>query len=756
MKLVFASDSFKGTLTQDQINQILEETAAETLPEWDTVSVPVADGGEGTVAAVVKATGGTLRQIPVHGPQMEPVTAGYGILPDGSAVIEMAAACGLTLVPEAERNPLHTTTFGFGELIADALLQGCKVISLAVGGSATNDGGMGALRALGWQFWDKDQKALPGFGRDLSDVMHISYVDTENLSSQGQWNLPASFSFKEAIAKTRFVILCDVSNPLLGPTGATRVFGPQKGADEATVETLEAGMTHFADVCGTYLGKNLTALPGGGAAGGLGAALYGFLNGSMQSGISTVLDLCHFSDTLQDADYCLTGEGRLDSQSLHGKVISGVLDRCKKQKVPCAAIVGCLGQGYEAVLQAGLEAAYPTDAFAKDNADALQNAEKYYRMQAASVMESLPLRLPTKVVDGWFTVTHNATELALGKKALLVTGRHSAVASGALDDVLGALKKQKIDYVLFDQTEENPSRETVMRATEVGLKAGADFVIGIGGGSPLDAAKAIALMMKHPDWGMERLYEPPCSPDNKNEALPLVAIPTTCGTGSEVTGVSVLTRHDLQTKGSIPYKIYPNVALLDPLYLLMADREMIVHTAVDALAHMYESFLHADATDYSRRFVLKGLSYWSRSKGILDKSKEPETEDYRNLLLASMYAGLAIAQTGTALPHAISYELTYHAGIPHGVACGWFLPRYLQLSAEKGFSKEAETLLSAGGFSSLTDFAAFVHTTCGPISVSKELLKQDLKHLSKNTEKLRTAPFPVSLEELSAFSKEPV
>ncbi len=747
MKLVFASDSFKGTLSQEKIISILTETAAEKLPGWECVGVPVADGGEGTVAAVVKAAGGQLRSVAVHGPRMESVTAEYGLLPSGKAIIEMAAASGLPMVPEAERNPLDTTSFGFGELIADALLQGCRDISVALGGSATNDGGMGALRALGWQFQDERGNNLHGFGRELGSVARIIYVDTANLYVNGHTDIPSEFNLRKAIMDTRFTIMCDVTNPLLGEHGATYTFGPQKGADAATLAQLEAGMEHYAAFCSAYLGKDIASVPGAGAAGGLGAALYGFLNGTMKSGIETVLDLVNFQDTLRGATFCITGEGKLDNQSLHGKVVSGIVQACKEQKVPCLALVGidqsaALGEDADT----GLEAVYATADLASSPEDSMAHAEYYYRQQASNLMESLPLRFPTEVQEGWFVIGHNAKKMALGKKALIVTGRHAAVATGAIDDVINALRSQKIPYVIFDEVEENPSRETVMKGRDFGLAEGADFVIGIGGGSPLDAAKAIALMMRHPGHGIEYLYE-----GGNDTALPVVAIPTTCGTGSEVTGVSVLTRYDKATKASIPFKIYPTLALLDPQYLLFASHTLIVHTAVDALAHMYESYLSSKSTDYNKMLVKQGLSYWIKAKDFLTGAAQPDLDDYQNLLMASMYAGLAIAQTGTSIPHAISYEITFHAGIPHGQACGWFLPGYLAQAAKcPAISKDVEDLLKASEFT-LDTLRDFIHTTCGPISVSKELMEMDLAHLAENKAKLQTAPFALTLDDLKGM-----
>ena len=217
--------------------------------------------------------------------------------------------------------------------------------------------------------------------------------------------------------------------------------------------------------------------------------------------------------------------------------------------------------------------------------------------------------------------------------------------------------------------------------------------------------------------------------------------------------MSVLTRYDKATKASIPFKIYPTLALLDPQYLLFASHTLLVHTAVDALAHMYESYLNSKSTDYNKMLVKQGLSYWVKAKDFLTGAAQPDLDDYQNLLMASMYAGLAIAQTGTSIPHAISYEITFHAGIPHGQACGWFLPGYLAQAAKcPSISKDVDDLLEASGFT-LDTLRDFIHTTCGPITVSQELMEMDLAHLAENKAKLQTAPFTLTLDDLKNICK---
>lgn len=361
MKFLFASDSFKGTLTSEEIISILTETAKEVFPDCRCAGVPVADGGEGTVDAVIKAMQGSLRTVEVHGPLMEPVEASYGVFGD-HAVIEMAAASGLPMVPADRKNPLDTTTFGTGELIRDALEQGYQKIAIAIGGSATNDGGMGAMSALGIRFLDKDQKALTGFGKELGKVADI---DMSGLH-------PA--------AKTaEFTVMCDVTNPLTGPDGATYTFGKQKGGTPEILDRMERDMVSFAKLMLEKTGVDADRIAGAGAAGGLGAALKVFLNGTMKSGIDTVLELIGFDGLLEDVDLVITGEGRMDWQSAFGKVPSGVGMRCRKKGIPAIAIVGGMGDGAESLYDHGIDSIIPTINGAMPIDEALKRAKELYR-----------------------------------------------------------------------------------------------------------------------------------------------------------------------------------------------------------------------------------------------------------------------------------------------------------------------------------------------------------------------------------------
>ena len=372
MKFLFASDSFKGTLSSEKIIELLTESANKVFPGCETAGTLIADGGEGTVDAVIAMTKGSLIEVSVHGPLMEETTAVYGKINEESAIIEMAAASGLTMVPAELRNPLNTTTYGTGELIKDALDKGFRNISIALGGSATNDGGMGAMAALGVKFLDKDGKELKGQGSDLAKV---AKVDISGLHP--------------AVKEAAFTVMCDVNNPLTGPDGATYTFGKQKGGTPEILDELEAGMKSYAKVAGEALGRDIDNLPGAGAAGGLGAAACGFLNATLKSGIDTVLDLIDFDRMLEGVDVVVTGEGRIDWQSAFGKVPSGIGMRCKNKGIPAVAIVGGMGKGAEKIYEFGVESIIPTINGAMDIDEALERAEELYQGAAERMFRFL-------------------------------------------------------------------------------------------------------------------------------------------------------------------------------------------------------------------------------------------------------------------------------------------------------------------------------------------------------------------------------
>ncbi len=345
--------------------------------------------------------------------------------------------------------------------------------------------------------------------------------------------------------------------------------------------------------------------------------------------------------------------------------------------------------------------------------------------------------MPTRVYEEKNCVAAHAAELAaLGTKAMLVTGRRSAKANGSEQDVAEALKTHGIPFVVFDEIEENPSIETVMKAREVAVREEADFFIGIGGGSPMDAAKAIALMAKNPEKDEAILFEN----DPTADWYPVVAVPTTCGTGSEVTGISVLTIHAKNTKSSIAYRIFPKLALADPKYLKAAPAKVLRNTAMDALCHLCESYVNSTATDYSRMCAAAGLEVWSRNKEFLADSAADVTDEVcENLLRASTLAGMAIAQTGTSLPHGLSYGLTYYLGVPHGQACGQFQAGYL---AEAN-GEDTAFVLKTAGFESLEELNQFFEVSCGIVKIPKETLENIVAQLAANPAKLKAAPFAV-------------
>lgn len=361
MKFLFASDSFKGTLTSDQTIELLTKAAREVFGSCETSGVPVADGGEGTTDAVVKARSGEIITVPVHGPLMEMEQGFYGRLSDTEAILEMAAASGLPMVPEEKRNPLNTTTYGTGELLKAALDAGYTEIAIAIGGSATNDGGMGFASALGIRFLDQDGNVLEGRGEDLEKVAHI---DMSGLDP--------------AVQKAHFTVMCDVTNPLCGPDGATYTFGKQKGGTPEILDRLEKGMQNYRDVIIREFGVNPDEIQGSGAAGGLGTALKVFLHAEMKSGIETVLDLIDFDARLEGVDLVVTGEGRTDWQSCFGKVMQGVGDRSAKHQVPVAALCGGLGPDYEKIYAHGICSIMTTVDGPMPLKEALDNASELY------------------------------------------------------------------------------------------------------------------------------------------------------------------------------------------------------------------------------------------------------------------------------------------------------------------------------------------------------------------------------------------
>ena len=361
MKLLFASDSFKGTLSSEKTVELLTKAAHEVFGACETSGVPVADGGEGTTDAVILARNGGRVYTDVHGPLMEMTRAYYGKLGDNEAVLEMAQASGLPMVPPELRNPLNTTTYGTGELVLAAINAGYTDLSIAIGGSATNDGGMGFANALGVRFYDAEGNVLEGKGSDLEKVAHID-----------------ASGIPENVKNAKFTVMCDVTNPLSGKDGATYTFGKQKGGTPEILDRLEAGMENYRSVIIKEFGIDPNETPGTGAAGGLGAALKIFFKAEMKSGIETVLDLIDFDGLLQGTDLVVTGEGRTDWQSCFGKVMQGVGDRAKKYDIPAVALCGGLGKGYDGIYEHGIDSIITTVDGPMPLEEALDRAEDLY------------------------------------------------------------------------------------------------------------------------------------------------------------------------------------------------------------------------------------------------------------------------------------------------------------------------------------------------------------------------------------------
>lgn len=381
MKLIFAPDSFKGSLSALESCDILERVAARHFPGAETISVPVADGGEGTVDALLRAMGGERRQTQVSGPIFEPVTATWGMLSDGAtAVMEMAQASGLPYVPQDKRDPRNATTLGTGEMLAEAIRQGARKILIGIGGSATNDGGIGLLTALGAVFTDAAGKRVSPVGGALATVAHADFS-----------------GLMPELRQTQITVICDVTNPLLGENGATFIYGPQKGATEAIRDELEAGMAHYAKVVQDALGRDIAFFPGAGAAGGLGAALGGVLGATLKSGIDAVLDAVDFDKKLDGVSLAVTGEGRIDGQSVRfGKVPVGVAKRCAARGIPTVAIVGGIGEGAEGLYELCESTIQTTVSGPMSLEKAMQDAPALYEQAADRLLRAIRIGMNLK------------------------------------------------------------------------------------------------------------------------------------------------------------------------------------------------------------------------------------------------------------------------------------------------------------------------------------------------------------------------
>jgi len=370
--ILAAPDSFKGSAESIAICDLIEKAASKEKGVR-VVKIPLADGGEGTVDAYLAAAGGEKISCTVTGPDFEPVEAFYAILPDGTAVIEMAQASGLSLTKI--KNPLYTTTVGTGELLLDALERGCRKFIIGIGGSASNDGGTGMALSLGALFLDENGDEVRPTGEGLAEIARI---DLANMDSR--------------IKDSQIMVACDVNNPLLGEIGAASIYGPQKGADREIVEILDNNLEKFSSVVSKATGKKLKDIPGAGAAGGLGYGLMAFFDAKLESGIDLILQAADFDSKLEEADLVITGEGRIDGQSLMGKAVSGIASRCRAKNMPLVALAGEVTADCGQLKKSGITAAFSIQKEVTDLQTAMAEIEKnmlFYVEQIIRLMKSI-------------------------------------------------------------------------------------------------------------------------------------------------------------------------------------------------------------------------------------------------------------------------------------------------------------------------------------------------------------------------------
>ena len=369
MKIVLAPDSFKESLSALQVAESIERGFKQVFPDAEYIKVPMADGGEGTTQSLVDATGGRIIKQTVTGPLGEKVEAFFGILGnETTAIIEMAAASGLHLVPADKRNPLITTTRGTGQLIAAALEHNVDHIIIGIGGSATNDGGTGVASALGVRFLDKNGQELVEGGGYLSS---LASIDISSMDSR--------------LAGVKIEVACDVDNPLIGPKGASAIFGPQKGATPEVVKQLDKNLEHYAAIIERELGIKIATVPGAGAAGGLGGGLLAFMQADLKRGVDIVIEATHLSELVADADLVITGEGKIDSQTIFGKTPIGVAKTAKNYGIPVIAIAGNAASDSNVVYEHGIDAVFSIVPGIVTLQEAFQNAEVYVERTARNI-----------------------------------------------------------------------------------------------------------------------------------------------------------------------------------------------------------------------------------------------------------------------------------------------------------------------------------------------------------------------------------
>lgn len=369
MRVVIAPDSFKECLSAADVASAIALGVKDALPTALVVCVPMADGGEGSLDAVLAATDGKRRSAQVMNANSQPTTADWGWLGGGKAFIEMAAAAGLEQIPPQARQPLQATSYGVGQLIAEAVAAGARHIVLGLGGSASNDAGAGLLQALGVKLLDEQGQELPAGGAALSRLARLSMDSVD-----------------PALHEVNFEIAVDVDNPLCGARGASAIFGPQKGASPQDVAELDAALAHFADICAAHFNKDERDIPGMGAAGGLGFAVKTCFNASFRPGVELLAELSGLPAALQGADLVFTGEGRMDAQTLLGKTPAGVARYARAQGIPVIAIAGSLGEGYEALYEAGITAAFSLTPGPLTLAQACDDAAGYLRQRAGDCL----------------------------------------------------------------------------------------------------------------------------------------------------------------------------------------------------------------------------------------------------------------------------------------------------------------------------------------------------------------------------------
>ena len=359
MKVVVAPNAFKGSLTATQAAAAIARGVREALPDAEVVEVPVADGGDGTVEALVSANRGEYRTVGVQGPLGDPVTAQYGLIDSGrTAVVEMATASGLTLIPSEHRDPRRTSSYGFGQLLEAARRNGVSKIIAGIGGSATNDGGAGMAQALGYRFLDAQGRDLERGGAALA---RLDRIDS---------------GFDRSWSSVTVKVACDVTNPLTGPRGASAVYGPQKGADEQMVRELDAALARLAMVIERDLGKRVADIPGAGAAGGTGAGLVAFLDAELVPGAPLVVEAAGFDAHLAGADLVITGEGQVDEQTAYGKAPGEVAKRAQAAGVPVVLLAGSKGPGWEALNQLGVSSVFTLREEGEDLQQAIRDADR--------------------------------------------------------------------------------------------------------------------------------------------------------------------------------------------------------------------------------------------------------------------------------------------------------------------------------------------------------------------------------------------